>query len=186
MIPVFIPMPLGRSISEGRGFTKALLANGIDGKDIHICRAPGEDNPNKGKTALALQGERASRELCQAEAAKLSPQPEYVIMCDPDRNCIDSNNDYAVITGNVADARNFLDIHKDFGAVSLVHPTTNADDEIPHIDIGWAMYRYDIFLILKFKLKEGETCYCPAVTRQIRKLGFRFGYLDEKHRVTPI
>lgn len=164
------------------------IACGIAKENIHECRTPGEDNPNKGKTSLALQGEKASRIKCQQEAAAIIPQPEYVIMADPDRACLDSNNDYRLMDTNVADGEKFLDDNNDFGAIALTYPSKGRkeDDENLHIDIGFVIYRYEVFAKLKFELATGETCYCPAVTREIWAMGKRFGYLDSLNRIMHV
>jgi hypothetical protein len=153
--------------------------------EIHECRTAGEDRSQNGKTDLALQGERTSRMLCVEEAAKLNPLPLYVIMADGDRACVDSNNDYVEMKTNVEDTLHFLENNQDFGGISLVYPNAGRtqDDANEHIDIGWAMYRYSVFSKLNFDLSNGERDYCRTVTRQIRTMNFRFGYLDEKKRI---
>jgi hypothetical protein len=181
MIHVFIPLPLKRAI-PGR-MVESLKAQTVLNV-IHECRTPGEDNPNAGRTALALQGEKTSREMCQAEAAKVN-EP-YIIMCDGDRACVNSNDDYRVMTTNVEDAIAFLDANPEYGAVSLVHTAYPNDDNNPYIDIGWVMYRSGVFAKLKFDLGEKEKCYCWTVTRQIRAMGLKFGYVDEKQRVMHV
>jgi hypothetical protein len=158
-------------LAEGRGYT-ALLEKQTEPVEIILRRTDG--------------GEGASRTACQVEAAKITPQPEYVIMADPARVCCNSNDGYKPCLSNVADARKFLDDNPDYGAVSLVYPSKGreADDDNPHIDVGWVCYRYEVFAALKFEKQEGEEHYCLSVTRQIRKMGKRFGYLDILNRVT--
>jgi hypothetical protein len=171
VIPYFIPLSMTGQLAEGRGYT-ALLKQQTEPVDIILCRTDG--------------GEGASRTACQVEAAKITPQPQYVIMADPKRVCCNSNDGYKPCLTNVADARKFLDENQDFGAVSLVYPSKGreADDLNPHIDIGWVMYRYEVFAALVFEKQEGEEHYCLSVTRQIRAMEKRFGYLDEKNRIT--
>jgi hypothetical protein len=184
MIPVFIPMPEKRGLSEGRGFTRLLESQTVP-VEIFVFRTPGEDNGNKGHTSLRESGERASRKLCQEKCSEISPLPEYIIMCDGDRVCCDSNNDYSPMLTNAEDCLNFLKANNDFGGISITYPSNGReqDDKNPHIDIGWAMYRTDLFLKLDFNDTRN---LCVAVTDQIRKMGYRFGYLDKKNRITHI
>jgi hypothetical protein len=182
MIHYFVPLPLNRSIHSR---VIPALKSQTEPVEIHECRTPGEDRAQNGKTALALKGERTSRILCVSEAAKLNPAPSFVIMADGDRACVDSNDDYREMKTNVEDSILFLEKNEKFGGISLVYSSKGhtEDDKNDHIDIGWAMYRYSIFSKLKFDLIKGERDYCKTVTRQIRVMGFRFGYLDEKHRI---
>jgi hypothetical protein len=171
MIPYFVPMSMTGKLAEGRGYS-ALLKAQTEPVEMHLYRTEG--------------GEGASRTACQAEAAKITPQPQYIIMADPMRVCCNSNDNYAPCLTNVEDARKFLDANADFGAVSLVFPASEGDENNFHIDIGFVMYRYEIFAALKFELPEGDRCYCSTVTRQIRAMGKRFGYLDSQSRIMHV
>jgi hypothetical protein len=125
-------------------------------------------------------GVQASREACQVMAAKITSMPKYVIMADPDRVCCNSNDRYKPILDNVEMAVKFLDEHDDFGGVSLVHPRDEKDPDPAHVDIGWCMYRYEVFAELKFP--EGEEL-CISVTKQIRARGYKFRYIDSLNRI---
>jgi hypothetical protein len=171
MIPYFVPLAMDGVLAEGREYTK-ILERQTEPVDIILCRTDG--------------GEGASRTACQETAAKITPQPQYVIVADSMRVCCNSNDNYKPCLTNVVDAKQFLDDNPDYGAVSLVYPSAGreADDLNKHIDIGWVCYRYEVFASLKFEKQEGEEHYCLSVTRQIRATGKRFGYLDKKFRIT--
>jgi hypothetical protein len=186
MIPYLVPMPMTGDIP---GRTRKSIEAQTEPVQIVECRTPGEDKPAPVLTDLRRTGERTSRELCQAEAAKITPAPEYVVIADPDRSHENSNNGYTKMVDNILDARLFLDVNPDYGAVSLTFPSAgrDADDKNPHIDIGVVIYRYPVFAALNFDKPKAERCYCAHVTRQIRKMGLRFGYLDsEKNRTMPV
>jgi hypothetical protein len=85
-IPYMVPMSMTRQLSEGRGYTKLLESQTVP-VEIILCRTDG--------------GECASREACQAMAAKITPAPEYVIMADPDRACRNSNDGYKPVLDNM-------------------------------------------------------------------------------------
>jgi hypothetical protein len=165
-IPYLIPLSMTRQLAEGRGYTKLLEAQTVP---VEIIKCRTDD------------GERASREACQAAAAKITPVPKYIICADPDRTCCNSNDDYKPCFTNVEDAVKFLDAHDDFGGVSLVHPRDEKDPAPVHVDIGWAMYRYEVFAQLIFPVGEE---LCILVTRQIRAWGHKFGYMDSLNRIT--
>ena len=165
-IPYLIPLSMTQQLAEGRGYTKLLEAQTVP-VEIILCRTAG--------------GERASREACQAMAAKIAPAPKYIICADPDRACCNSNDDYKPCLTNVEDAVKFLDEHDDFGGVSLVHPRDEKDPDPVHVDIGWCAFRYEVYAELKFPVGEE---LCISVTRQIRSWGHRFGYMDSLNRIT--
>jgi hypothetical protein len=153
MMHVFIPLP-------DTGFLFGRVIDGLKKQTnpciVHECKTP------RGKTKI--DGERASRILCQEEVRKLDPQPEYVVMCDGDRACANSNDGYKWQTTNVEDAENLLRKNPNVGAVSLI--------DIDHWDIGWVMYRADVFLKLDITV-EVKNHFCDAVKNQIEALQFK-------------
>jgi hypothetical protein len=186
MIPYFVPLSLKRVIPER--VLDSIKAQ-TEPVETHKCRTAGEDDPNAGRTPLAVKGRLASRELCRQKAAEISPAPEYVIMADSCRASLDANNNYTPMINNAKDAKVFLDANKDFGAVSLARPSKGrkADDANPHICISWAIYRTEVFTKLKFDYDENADDYdCVKVTRQIRAMGLRFGYLDSTVRIMKV
>ena len=175
MIPYLVPMPMTGDIP---GRTRKSIEAQTEPVGIVECRAEG-----KGR-----EGEAAARKECQRQCGMRNEilPVEYVICADPDRACLDSNDNYKVMVDNVKDARAFLEANKDFGAVSLVEPSRGRDEDDKRIpDIGWVMYRYEVFAALDFTQKpaKGENCLCGIVAKQIRAMGKRFGYMDETTRI---
>lgn len=164
-------MSMTRQLAEGHRYTKLLESQTVP-VEIMLCRTP--------------SGEAVSRIACQAMATKISPTPKYVCVADPDRVCCDSNNNYKPNLSNIEDAINFLESNNDFGAISLTYPSKGReeDDKNPHIDIGFVLYRMDILMKLKFDYEREQHCFCLTVTKQIRDMGYRFGYLDNLNRIT--
>ena len=166
MIYLFVPLNITDQIS--RRVLDSWKVQTIP-VEIHECRTS--------------EGEIASRKLCISQASKIVSKPNYIIMADDDRACINSNDNYKIINTNVEDAQTFLNNNQDYGAISLVKPKSGNDENDLHIDIGWVMYRSKILLDLSFDVK-GDLCI--AVTSQIRNLGSKFDYLDSKNRIMHV
>jgi hypothetical protein len=169
---VLIPMATGQQISkEVRSSIKTQTIHTW----VHPVRRAGIIKSNRNYSKQRIKGEEDSREACKALVRRCYFLGEYAIMQDYDREHLYNTN--------YQDMKNFLDTHREYGAVSISGLKGKKEED--HVDIGCVMYRNIVFMDLVFKNKYGR-CLCNEITEQIRGMNKKFGYLDGITRTKEI
>lgn len=73
----------------------------------------------------------------------------------------------------------FLEENETFGAIALHRDKPCAEDNLepPHVNAGPVMYRSSVYEQIKYHNNDG--CECQGMSNDIRKLGYRIGYLKD-------
>ena len=88
-----------------------------------------------------------------------------------------SDNDLLLPEGSLQAMIDFLESNTDYGAISLhrnIIPDYVMEDA--HINAGPVLYRSSIMEQIAYHNNDG--CECQGMTNDIRKLGYRIGYLN--------
>lgn len=160
---IVVPLATGQQIYPE--VKESIFAQGIDCVVVQQDSI-GEVKSQRVYTPHRIKGESNSREKCRIWVQHNVCPTQYIVMQDRDR--LHTRND------NFHKMREFLNENAEYGAISC-SGVRSIDKE--HIDIGCAMYRYDVFIGLNFINKYGR-CLCREVTEQINMTDFKFDYLD--------
>jgi len=94
-----------------------------------------------------------------------------------------SNSDLIHNGNTVEDAFNFMETHKKFGAVSYylgIDTNPLRSLEPGYVQVGCFMVRSSALNDINFDVKDGDTCDGIAFAEEIRKAGWRWGYMSRE------
>jgi len=149
-------------------------------------RTPGPtEESSRHYTPARAESERVGR--CRIRDMAVASGDKYICMSDRDPIHLKDTN--------IEDGIKFLDEHPDYGAVSYFGKKDigQKDEDLPHINFGFAMWRVTVLANMTFKNTTGF-CLCYDVVREIRaqkydeKSNYKFGYIDDlsKPRIKEI
>jgi hypothetical protein len=173
MIPILIPMIEGTEL-------KKRIEDSIQSQSLYVniikCYAPGKKTRQRDYNSDRLKYEPMARNKCKEEAIKYNE--EFVVIQDDD--IVQLNSD------NFKDMQSFLINNSSYCAVSIGGRTKDHSKILTHIGISCVMFRLDCLKKIIFKRSSIDRCMCGDVTSAIRKLGYKFDFLDDKIRVLEI
>lgn len=116
-------------------------------------------------------GAASARNFAKEMWQNVNKKSRYVLMSD---------NDIILPRGSLQALIRFLDQHPDFGAISLHRreaeqlPETEAA-EPSHVNAGPVLFRTEVYNQITYHNNDG--CECQGMSNDVRKLGYRIGYL---------
>jgi hypothetical protein len=165
---IYIPIVKGQDLCKG--VENSILNQSIPCK-IHIISGDGDLNSSRNYSPLRLIEEPRVRNECRATAMWYGDNYSVI----QDRDCKHLYDE------NILDMMSFLQDNPLHGAVSI---GLNYGDQ-NHICLICVMFRWDALAKLNFHNKYGK-CLCQEVTEDIRNMGYKYGYLDNKKRIVEI
>ena len=165
---IYIPIVEGQVLAEG--VEKSILNQSLSCK-INLVYGKGKLETHRRYTPTRIIEEAKCREDCRCRA--LYDGGSYSVI--QDRDCKHLNDE------NILDMMSFLQNNPSHGAVSI---GLNYGD-LSHVSLICVMFRWSVLVNLRFENRYGK-CLCREVTEDIRKMRYKYGYLDGKRRIVEV